>query len=165
MRLIAIAATAAMIFTGAAQAQALVSFSFSKSEPRRIVNHDFTVEVGSARRNGREVWIAKRIEQTHKRPDQITWTDSEACPAMMPAFAKLQSMESFTIVPPSLPGDRLAPIILDGATYHIRVQGYWGQAHRDGEIDLSSNDGPVADWVEETMKVFAPCWKPQRPGG
>lgn len=166
MHLIAIGATAAAtIFAGAAHAQESHWLSFSKAE-FRIVNHDFKVEVDPASRDGHHAWMAKRVEQGRKEPEQSTWTDSDTCPAMMPAFAKLQSIEPFTIVPPGLPGDHKAPVIVDGAVFEIRSQqGYWAHAHQNGEITLSGNYGtPVADWVEETMKVLAPCWSKKRRG-
>ncbi len=165
MRLIAIAATAT-ILAGSAQAQEWAWFSFSRSDPAiKILNHDVRVEVDSASRDGHPVWVAKRVEQSRKQPNRTTWTDSYDCPAMMPAFAKLQSIEPFTIAPPGLPGDRDAPVIMDGPIYQVHAPGYWGHAHRDGQIELSGADGtPVANWVEETMEVMAPCWKPQRPG-
>ena len=164
MRRIALGvAFAATMLAGGAHADDWSWLSFSKVN-QSMAGH-FRVEVGVGRRDGRGIWIAKRVEQPAEKgaQEQTTWAASDTCPAMMPAFAKLTSIEPFTIVPPGFPHEGASTA--DGAIFRVHVLGYWAQANHDGEILLSGNYGtPVADWVQETMKALAPCWSEQRPG-
>jgi len=169
MRLIAIATIfAAAMSASGAHAEDWSWLSFSKANA--LTAGRFKVEVDSTRRDGRPVWIAKRVEHPAVRgaPEQTTWADSDTCPAMMPAFATLQSIKPFTIMPPTLP-DPKAPVeipsvAVDGATFQIYAHGVWAKDQPLGEILLTGNyHTPVADWVEETMKALASCWGEQRP--
>jgi hypothetical protein len=139
------------------------AFSFSKWE-RPIAGHILTVDVDTVEIHGRGVWMARLTNQAKQGGKQTSWADSGSCPAMMPAFASLQAIEPFTITPPGIPG-KASVVIMDGDNYEVHASGYWPLASRNGEIVLSSNTGPVAQWVDETLKVLAPCWRKQRPGG
>ena len=156
----AVTLTAVLLANGAS-AQGPPWLSFSKLE-RSLARHDFTVDVDFVARNGHLDWIATRTDREKGQPARTSWADSDACPAMLPAFARLQSIEPFRIAPPGI-RDGASGVILDGDYYEIHAHGYWAQADRDGEIVISGNSGPVMTWVEDTMKVLAPCWSKKQP--
>ena len=145
-----------------ARAQGFHDLTFSKWE-RRTPHHQFEVNVDTVERNHRGIWLAGRTDRVKGQPDRTSSADSETCPALLPALARLQSVEPFRIVPP---GVREGPpeIVIDGDNYEVHAQGYWPHSHH-GDITLSGNNGtPVADWVEDTMRAFAPCWSTRRFG-
>lgn len=153
---------AAALLADQASAQGSHDLAFSKWE-RRLPHHEFEVDLDNVERNNRGIWLATRTDRVKGQPDRTSWADSETCPAMLPALARLQRVEPFRIVPP---GVREGPsqIVLDGDAYEVQALGYWPHSHQGG-ITLSGNDGtPVADWVEDTMKALAPCWSTRRSG-
>jgi hypothetical protein len=151
----------AMMVVSGSPARSQDDLSFSKSQ-RRIDSHDFIVSVNHAERDGHEAWVARLVQRNHDQPEQTMWANSHSCPAMMPAFSKLQFIEPFKIVPPGVRAGATT-IFMDGDNYQIHARGYWAKANRNGEISLSSNDGPIMNWVEDTMKALTPCWGKQRP--
>jgi hypothetical protein len=159
---VGMAALAVVVVSGSpARSQGSLGFSalsFTKQE-RRLTGADFTVTVdGGSAQN----WIAKLSQRRRGQQEQTMWAESRSCPAMMTVFAKLQLIEPFKIVPPGVRGGA-SVVVLDGNSYEIHAMGYWPKGDRNGEIVLSSNDGPVMDWVEDALQVLAPCWSNQRP--
>jgi hypothetical protein len=150
------------LLASGARAQTWHAFSLSKWE-RRIPHHEFEVDLDDVERSNRPVWLATRTDRVKGQPDRTSWADSETCPAMMPALAKLQLVEPFRIVPPAV-RDGPSHIVLDGDAYQVQALGYWPHSHQGG-VTLSGNDGtPVANWVEDTMKALGPCWSTHRSG-
>jgi len=136
--------------------------SFSRVE-RKVISHNVEVDVDATELHGHAVLVAKRLDEVKGEATKLSWADAETCPAMRPAFARLQTIEAFKIVPPGVRGGA-TDIVLDGNQYRVEVGGYWPRANRDGDIVLSGNDGtPVANWVEETLRALASCWRSQRP--
>jgi len=162
LSIVVIAAFALAVVCGsAARCQGGLGFSsltFTKQE-RRPGGNDFTVTVGGA---GTQNWIAKLSQRPHGQHEHTMWASSQSCPAMMTAFAKLQLIEPFKIVPPGVRGGA-SEVLLDGDGYEIHAMGCWPRGDRNGEIVLSSNSGPVMDWVEDALKTLAPCWRDQQP--
>ncbi len=149
-----------LVIASASAAQDRAALSFSKWQ-RRLPSPTFTVTVDWP--TGNQAWVARLVERTRGQPDKTRWTDSDSCPSMMPAFARLQQIEPFKIVPPGVRGGA-SELMIDGNHYQVHAHGFWPQADQNGEIELSSNGGPVADWVEDALKVLAPCWRDQPPG-
>lgn len=152
----------AVFVSTAARTQNGHELSFSRVE-RKIASHDVQVDVDVTELHGHGVFVARRTDQVKGEPTQILWADAETCPAMLPAFARLQLIEPFKIVPPGV-RDGATTLVLDGNQYRVEVGGYWPHANRNGDIVLSGNDGtPIANWVDDTMRALASCWRNQRP--
>lgn len=166
-RIVTGAAIVVLAFAGAAHGEESHWLSFSKT----YRGGGFRIEVDPRMYGGHRVWIAKQTQEVRNGLERTTWAISDTCAGMLPAFAKLQSIEPFIIEPPGLTvrkaanGDVLVPgAVLDGPTYQLHAHGYWASVYQISEIGLSGANGtPLADWMGRTMDALAPCWTEQRP--
>lgn len=156
-----------MTLKSTATATVLPWGSFSVTTSGRHVTT--RVEVAEVRlsedpRGSKDFWVAERTERDLSGQGGPLWADSRTCPALVPAMARLASLEPIRITPPGAPARELSNVILDGSAYEVAAQGVYPAENAGGGVRLTGNvDTPVARWVDDTLSALKPCWSASPP--
>ncbi|HWE98210.1 MAG TPA: hypothetical protein VG248_00255 [Caulobacteraceae bacterium] len=126
-----------------------------------------------------EMWLIERTETVTSATGKQTthgWADSRSCNGLIPSLSGLADLEAFAIQPPGLPwprgrdqppnaspkgsGDRQ---YFDTTEYEVAATGHWPNARMVGDVVLRGSGGPIAGWVEDTLRALQACWSPKPP--
>ncbi len=100
-------------------------------------------------------WLRRTV--TKRGRSQVTWVDSQTCPAVLVSLAALRDMKVPTIEPPGF-GEG-PPVILDGVNYSFRTS-----ISSEGKLSLETNVGSaLAGWVEASLVSLEQCWASRAP--
>jgi hypothetical protein len=103
------------------------------------------------------VWSLRRTVTDRRGASPATYTDTSACPAVLPI---LQAVESLELPRPNLHGfgDELEVITMDGAEYTLTTSAPYGG--NDSDLTVRSNVGtPLARWIDAALTALEPCWR------
>lgn len=107
------------------------------------------------------------IVDRYGAPARVVWADTRSCPG---SVDQLRALQRLRMPQPDVPrideGVAANEIILDGATYSLRMDGAWqGRNNFNGTtLAIASNVGtPLAQWVDAMLATLKPCWKDAAP--
>jgi hypothetical protein len=114
-------------------------------------------------------WEMKRTHGSGDAPNAspvVSWARSEDCPAMLEPLTGLERLPMrFGLGAPVREGappgmSSIRPPMLDGTYYTIESQSLIVQpSDAFASLRLSSNEGEVARWVEDTLSRLDGCWR------
>ena len=134
------------------------------------VGDDVSVEVGVLRGEGRlQFWfrrtVPKRAEDGSETTPEIGWTDTRRCPGARDAVVAATQIEPPSIHVPGIPvrPDGSVVLSMDGVRYAIRASAHY-DSYVGHDMVFESNVGtPLANWVEGSLAILAPCWSAEEP--
>lgn len=94
----------------------------------------------------------------------VLWTSDATCPQTKRLLERLTKLQSPAIRIAELPSDDDYAITVraDGAVYRVVVPGYY--PGEPGKVDVTFGvNTPIAGWIDESFRAFAPCWQSERP--
>jgi hypothetical protein len=118
------------------------------------------------------VWAMSKTTVLHgsSSPQAEIEADSRTCAALLPALAKLPTLEAVSIKAPDAPyrprhsGYPRMGVIYDESTYSLDVPAHWAGGDMDGRITLTGGPmTPIAAWVRMTMSDMQTCWRAAPP--
>ncbi|WP_052761832.1 hypothetical protein [Aurantiacibacter luteus] len=142
--------------------------TFSRSPSQ--VGEPEIVAIGVLRGEGRlQFWfrrtVPRRAEDGSETPPEISWTDTRRCPAARDAVVAATQIEPPAIHVPGIPVRPDGSVILsmDGVRYAIRASSHYDSYVGHDMVFESNVNTPLANWVEGSLAILAPCWSAQEP--
>lgn len=94
----------------------------------------------------------------------ILWSSDATCPQALGLLQKLDNLQMPAVKIDALPSEEIYgnTVRADGAVYRLLVPGRYPS--EPGNVDLTFGvDTPVANWVDDSFRTLASCWKSKRP--
>lgn len=109
-------------------------------------------------------FVARRLDRRAGRPDQITWTDSDRCPALLRLAEQFQTLDPPRAV---IPGFKWPPefpqTVLDGVSWTLWTTSAQQVDRYPAYSQFSSNAGAIADWGVAARRAMEGCWVAHEP--
>ena len=142
--------------------------TFSRSPSQ--VGEPEIVEVGVLRGEGRQqFWfrrtVPRRAEDGTVTTSDTSWTDTRRCPAARDAVVAATQIEPPSIHVPGIPVRPDGSVILsmDGVRYAVRASSHYDSYVGHDMVFESNVNTPLANWVEGSLAILAPCWSDEAP--
>lgn len=109
-------------------------------------------------------WLARRASGTITGLQEVEWADSQSCRALMPVLREMSQLRPPRImIPGTADLGELAMPGLDGVTHTLWGSGATDQPVAWGEVEMSSNVGPLPLWGERADQALRDCWGKSEP--
>lgn len=133
---------------------AFQSFSGSVS-----VYFTYTREGAPEGRPSRLQLVARQVVRVREKADQVSWTESDSCPALLEVTSQFQEMTPPRTVilgwtwPPEHP-----QMVLDGVNWTLWSNTAQQHGRYPASYQFGSNSGPIAEWGGSARVALEGCW-------
>jgi len=134
-----------------------------------LIGGDYTVKITEYFQilpTGPSFWGLERHEEllrpgSRRTYTRTTWVDGRRCPALAARFKKISSISG---PQPQSPGERpILPLATDSGLYSIDVPAGYGEGAPAHLVVANEYQGPVVNWVKDTLKAVEGCWRETPP--
>lgn len=128
------------------------------------IYYDHTREGALEGRPTRLRLVARQLDRRAGQSDQIRWTDSDRCPALMDRVQAFQVLEPPRTVIPALTWPPAFPrMVRDGVGWSLWSQTAQQAGGFSAYSEFSSNAGPIAEWGRSARQALKDCWQEDAP--